>query len=356
MKKVLILLASLLLTASMGLFLSCGSHSEHQFGEWVKTETHHYRECTISGCTEKNFYGEHVFNNGPCSICKYVESSDKTADANSLASLLANAKDGATITLSPGTYSAGYISSKKNLTLLGQKGVIFEDNIKIFSNCENITIEGITFNKPVPENHNNSMEEGGVRIIDSVNGLTIKNCTFTNFSNLRVVLDESNPQVIKDLTLDGCTFEEVSNGKSLSSIYLGCTLENVTINNCLFDTIEYDAAQLSGLVKGNVTLTNSTYKNIGARCFNVNNAPDVNWNISYNKFYLPMNTVSAYFFKGSLQLGTKFNIGVNYWDTIPTLDTDYFGLYDSVNSTKENPIYVTDGIIYDEEAQLPIEE
>lgn len=50
--------------------------------EWIKNETHHWHICTVSGCTEKEDYAEHTFDEGiiknhqlvkTCSGCGYEE-------------------------------------------------------------------------------------------------------------------------------------------------------------------------------------------------------------------------------------------------------------------------------------------
>ncbi len=352
MKKILFILLTVCISLSALLFASCGEH-EHSYKEWTTTETQHYKVCTVKGCEVKNFEGYHSFAGLTCSVCHYVEVLDKTATPEDVNKVLNNVKDGATITLTSGVYTTANLVAKNNITIKGQDGVVFEDNLKLMGDCENITIEGVLFNKPVPDNYNTSMEEGGVRILGSINGLTIKNCTFTNFSNTKVILNEEDPQVLTNLTFESCIFEELANGKNtLSSVYIGCIIDNITVNNCVFDNIEYDGLQLSGTVRGNVNFTNTTYRNIGARYFNINNAPNVNWNISSNKFYASSSQSFGKYFKGSNLTGTTFNIGINQWEQIPVLDVEYFAIFDNLGITGEK--CVIDGITYDEEAQLPI--
>ena len=42
----------------------------HVFSEeWAKDDTHHWHNCTITGCEEKDGYAEHDFTNGDCGVC-----------------------------------------------------------------------------------------------------------------------------------------------------------------------------------------------------------------------------------------------------------------------------------------------
>ncbi len=356
MKKLPILILSLILSLSAFNLVACSSstpkHTEHIFDGWTCTNTHHYKVCTIDGCEEKQFNGAHAFTNGVCVVCDFIEVFETSATPDNFTSVISKAKDGFEITLSPGRYSISVeIANKKNLTLTGAQGVIFEDHIRIGSNCENLTIKNITFNMPLPQNYSSESISGGIRILDGVNGLTIKDCEFTNFSQIIVQSPSSFTSSIRDLVIDGCNFIDIANtAGTLSSLYMGCTIENVTINNCIFDGIDYNAVQLSGTVQGNVTFTNSTYKNIGSRFFNINNAANINWNISGNKFYYATTSATGKYFKGSNAYGTTFVIGANYWERIPDLDTYYFALYNP-----DIDDYETDGITYNYEEQLSIE-
>ena len=355
MKKLSDLILSLILSLSSLGLVACSSstpkHTDHTFADWTCTTTHHYKVCTIDGCEEKQFNGAHAFTNGVCVVCDFVEVFETEATPDNFTSVISKAKDGLEITLAPGRYSVSVeIAGKKNLTLTGTQGVIFEDHIRIASNCENLTIQNITFNMPLPQNYSSESISGGIRFLDGVNGLTIRNCEFTNFSQIMAQNPSSFSSSVKDLVIDGCNFIDIANTiNTLTAIYMGCVIENVTVNNCSFIGVEYNALQLSGTVKGNVTFTNSTYRYIGNRYFNINNAANVNWNISGNKFYSASTSATGKYFKGSTAYGTTFVIGVNYWEQIPDLDTYYFALY---NPTIED--YETDGITYNYEEQLGI--
>ncbi len=348
MKKFLSLILALLLTFSLLALASCGEHV-HKYGAYIVDGDEHYKQCIIDDCDYISFKDTHLFSQGVCVICACEEVLDQTANPESLGALSAKIKDGAVITLTPGTYSSSLrLTSKKNVTIKGQNGVVFTDNIKLDATCENIVIENITFDKGVPTS--SSVEAGGIRILNDVDGLTIRNCEFNNYAHIRVVLTSAFTHGIKDLVIENCRFFDQAYGEGASSLYMGCTIENVTIKDCVFRNIQHNAVQLSGVVKGNVNFINSTYEDIGHRFFNINNAPNVNWNITGNKFYMATVEVYGQYFKGSKDSGTAFNIGVNYWEVIPELDPYYFCLYDSESKT-----YVTDGITYDEEAQLTIQ-
>ena len=81
MKKLftLFLSAVMLLTACVSL-IGCGGHT-HTYGEWIKNETHHWKECTDAECNEKSDYGTHSFNNGAC-VCGAKTVTIKTVSSN----------------------------------------------------------------------------------------------------------------------------------------------------------------------------------------------------------------------------------------------------------------------------------
>ena len=48
----------------------CGQTHPHIWSQtWEKNETHHWHNCTITGCEEKDGYAEHDFTNGDCGVC-----------------------------------------------------------------------------------------------------------------------------------------------------------------------------------------------------------------------------------------------------------------------------------------------
>ncbi len=79
-------LAFMLLVPAMFLFSACGKH-EHSFsGDWSKSETQHWHDCTDKNCEEKNDLADHDFvwvektpagvhtdkvETGTCSTCQY---------------------------------------------------------------------------------------------------------------------------------------------------------------------------------------------------------------------------------------------------------------------------------------------
>lgn len=81
MKKLFTLFLSvvMLLTACASL-IGCGGHS-HTYGEWVKTQTHHWKECTDETCSEKSEYGPHSFTNGAC-VCGARNLTVQTVNSN----------------------------------------------------------------------------------------------------------------------------------------------------------------------------------------------------------------------------------------------------------------------------------
>ena len=44
------------------------SHTHTYSTTWTRNETHHWHNCTITGCEEKDGYAEHDFTNGDC-VC-----------------------------------------------------------------------------------------------------------------------------------------------------------------------------------------------------------------------------------------------------------------------------------------------
>ena len=48
----------------------CGQTHPHIWSQtWEKNETHHWRTCIVTGCEEKDGYAEHDFTNGDCAVC-----------------------------------------------------------------------------------------------------------------------------------------------------------------------------------------------------------------------------------------------------------------------------------------------
>ena len=45
------------------------SHTHTYSTTWTRNETHHWHNCTITGCEEKDGYAEHDFTNGDCAVC-----------------------------------------------------------------------------------------------------------------------------------------------------------------------------------------------------------------------------------------------------------------------------------------------
>ena len=45
------------------------SHTHTYSTTWTRNETHHWHNCTITGCEEKDGYAEHAFTNGDCAVC-----------------------------------------------------------------------------------------------------------------------------------------------------------------------------------------------------------------------------------------------------------------------------------------------
>lgn len=45
------------------------SHTHTYSTTWTRNETHHWHNCTITGCEEKDGYAEHDFTNGDCGVC-----------------------------------------------------------------------------------------------------------------------------------------------------------------------------------------------------------------------------------------------------------------------------------------------
>lgn len=77
MKRMKLMLASLLLCGS--LFTGCSEekHSHTFSSEWTTNETHHWHAATCEHAEEKSDYGEHVFgSNGECSCGYYDEEHD----------------------------------------------------------------------------------------------------------------------------------------------------------------------------------------------------------------------------------------------------------------------------------------
>ena len=88
-------LAFMLLVPAMFLFSACGKH-EHSFsGDWSKSETQHWHDCTDKNCEEKNDLADHVFvwaektpagvhtdkvETGTCSTCQYQK--DRTIEGS----------------------------------------------------------------------------------------------------------------------------------------------------------------------------------------------------------------------------------------------------------------------------------
>ncbi len=61
------------LTAAAGIISACdgGKHSHSFSNKWSKDGTHHWRACTVDGCTEKESYAQHNFSGNKCTVCQY---------------------------------------------------------------------------------------------------------------------------------------------------------------------------------------------------------------------------------------------------------------------------------------------
>lgn len=50
-------------------------HETHSWGDWQRSETHHWKECGFGGCAQKNSYGAHRYDDdldAVCNDCQYV--------------------------------------------------------------------------------------------------------------------------------------------------------------------------------------------------------------------------------------------------------------------------------------------
>lgn len=188
---------------------------------------------------------------GPASASSYIVAPTGSDSADGLlapfktlqkaAGLL---RDGDTITLRAGTYTAGAYITRKNITVRGEGTVILDgasatrDDGLSFSQTSGITVEGITIR--------NCRRKGLFVTLSS--GLTVRNCTFTgNASDGFLTGNTSN------VLVEGCT----SSNNGYHGLYFSQSGDNLVARNNTFTGNQSCGIQINAVQEGATSDPNS---------------------------------------------------------------------------------------------------
>ncbi len=259
MKKFLIVILMFLLSLSLALFGACaGDGDKHTYSStWSYDGTHHYKPCTDSDCAEVKDKATHDIKDGSCSICGYNNFVNVTASEDNYRTVLKSLNDGDIVGLTDGQYGAFTLENVKNVTFIGLgEDVIFSDNVYINMGNENITFKNLTFKGGVTN-------KTGFEINSAIDGLTIKDCIFKRYSQIRAI---SQTEKVKDIVIENCTFTDIQDGSGLVSAINVYLVENFTLKNCSFDNVEYNAVQIGNYgITGKIMVTGNEFVDIGDR-------------------------------------------------------------------------------------------
>ena len=342
MKKLLIASLMLLLSLSLVLFGACaGDSDKHNYSStWSYDGTHHYKSCTDSGCAEVKDKAMHDIKDGSCSICGYNNSVTVTASEDNYRTVLKSLNEGDIVGLTDGQYGAFTLENVKNVTFIGLgEDVIFSDNVYINLGNENITFKNITFKGGVTN-------KTGFEINSAIDGLTIKDCIFKRYSQIRGMSKNEN---VKNIVIEDCTFTDIQDGEdelvSAINVYL---VENFTLKNCSFDNVEYNAVQIGNYgITGKIIVTGNEFVNIGDRILYFVSVTNITESvISGNYFENNSDCVKSdgQYIKVSTGETGCIVVGQNTWAEIPGRNETAFCGIDK------------DYIVYDRTEQLTVEE
>ncbi|MBQ3116031.1 MAG: hypothetical protein IJC07_03275 [Clostridia bacterium] len=304
MRRFLSLIAVMLSVFCLTFAVACGGNE----GDKQPVCAHDYQSTGEVGYFEQD---KTAFSKEKkCTICQqYIEvPNSKVVSANDCYDAIAGAKDNEFLFLKRSDYTGVTLyTTAKNLYLCFEKGSKVSRIMSTAGTIENITIDGLSF-------------EGNFTMPEQVNGITIKNCKFTENAQI----SNQNDALIKDLSLIGCEFIGISSGGKLTAVRVNLC-ENLTVKDCIFNTIEYNALQIGGnRLTGTVIITGNTFKGTGSSVIHLANCHLTDCDISGNVFYLK-DTLSGSNYLNILDNASGIvKFGVNTWEVIPEASEFYF--------------------------------
>ncbi|MBE7061476.1 MAG: hypothetical protein E7382_02930 [Clostridiales bacterium] len=296
-RKLILFLCVVLCLTALFSFSACGESAC----------AHDYQSVGDAGYFEKD--GKVYIASEKCSLCgenKVVEGARVVQKHEDSYTAIVEAGDNAFLFLKNNNFiDMPIYPTAKNLYLCFEKGS-HARKVTIDGEVENLTIDGLLI-------------RNGLAIISQVNGITLKNCSFTGSSQI------SNSDVlVKNFSLINCQFVGISSGGKLTAVRVNLC-ENLTVKDCTFDTIEYNPLQIGGnRLTGTVIITGNTFKGTGSSVIHLANCHLTDCDISGNVFYLKDNLSGSNYLNILDEASGIVKFGVNTWEVIPEATELYF--------------------------------